>query len=294
MRFTEKLANLTIPQVLAIVAILLIIRFALTWNKSREEISPMIKSIAELAESLAVAMALVFLLIKPFIVQAFYIPSPSMHMTLLENDQLIVNKFIYRFKEPKNGDIVVFKAPPEATENGIEVDFIKRVIGMPGDEIRITPGYVLVNEISYSHRDLHYALNATDNMSKIKLEGNNVYLNGRMVKPEKVAASLGQEGARIKVVPGKVYRNGSYIDEPYIAEDCTMPYPLPGDSSKQYQTKDKDGNIVVKIPKGKMLVMGDNRNNSNDARFWGLLDRERIEGKAIFKFWPIPRIGLIK
>ncbi|MBP5738591.1 MAG: hypothetical protein J6X38_05890, partial [Abditibacteriota bacterium] len=75
MRFTEKLANLSVPQVICIAAILLVVRFALTWGKEKEEISPAAKSIAETAESLAVALLLVFIIIKPYIVQAFYIPS---------------------------------------------------------------------------------------------------------------------------------------------------------------------------------------------------------------------------
>ena len=80
------------------------------------------------------AMALVFFIIRPFIVQAFFIPSASMHPTLLEHDHILVNKFIYRFREPKLGDVVVFKSPPEANPDGQERDFIKRVVGIPGDD----------------------------------------------------------------------------------------------------------------------------------------------------------------
>ena len=293
MRITEKLANLPIPYVLGIVAILLVIRFAITWNKDEKEISQFAKSTAETAESLAIALALVFLLIKPFIVQAFYIPSPSMHMTLLENDQLIVNKFIYRFRAPRRGDIVVFAAPPEASE-GKKVDFIKRVIAVPGDEIRITPGYVLVGEVAFNHRDLHYAFNAMDYMSTVKLSGDNLYLNGSKVSHEEIAKAVGKPNAKVKVVPGRVYLNGKLLNEPYTAEDCDMPFPMSPDRNDAWVTTDSQGNKVVKIPKGRLLVMGDNRNNSNDARFWGLLDQKRLMGKAMFKFWPINRIGLIR
>ncbi len=294
MRFTEKLANLSIPQVICIAAILLVVRFALTWGKEKEEISPAAKSIAETAESLAVALLLVFIIIKPYIVQAFYIPSPSMHMTLLENDQLIANKFIYFFKEPQRGDIVVFKAPAAATENGVEVDFIKRVIGVPGDKVRITAGYVAAGEMVFNHRDLHYALGATDNFSKVKIKKDGVYIDNVKVDEKRLRDSLnvGKED-KFEFVPGQVYLNGKVLDEPYIAEDCDMPYPM-ADTPEKWLAEDGKGNTVVKIPEGRLLVMGDNRNNSNDARFWGLLERERIEGKAMVKFWPITRIGLIK
>src|SRR5438270_12463813 len=78
-----------------------------------------------------VAFALVFGIVRPFVVEAFYIPSESMVPTLEVGDRVFVNKFIYRFSQPKPGDIVVFKS----AEGGDE-DLIKRVIGLPGDEVQ--------------------------------------------------------------------------------------------------------------------------------------------------------------
>jgi len=88
---------------------------------------------------LLVCLALVFGVVKPFVVEAFYIPTPSMVPTLQINDRVLVNKFIYRFTEPERGDIVVF----ESVENSDE-DLIKRVVGLPGDEISVRNGTLFV------------------------------------------------------------------------------------------------------------------------------------------------------
>jgi len=100
----------------------------------------------ELLDSALIAFVLVFVLIRPFVVQAFYIPSGSMTPTLLEGDRILVNKFIYRFNEPQRGDIVVFDAPPQALQGDSRRDFVKRLMGLPKDRIEIHRGIgVFVN-----------------------------------------------------------------------------------------------------------------------------------------------------
>jgi len=353
----EKLANLAWWQVLIIVAVLTAIRLAL--GKQRG----IAKSVAETAESLAVAMALVFFIIRPFIVQAFFIPSASMHPTLLEQDHILVNKFIYRVSEPKRGDVVVFKSPPEANPDGVERDFIKRVIAIPGDTVRITPGYVMIGNDQYNHQLLRQTLedlskvqikdgkvyedgkvvsnweigllatqrsgsrvtiekdslgqdkvvvssggltvseftqdelpNLLQARQRIKLKDHAIYRDGKKVDPRLLAKVAGNPGAKVKVVPGVVYLNGKPLNEPYTAEDPDVPYPLPTTNREWIITKKigKENVQLVKIPKGKLLVMGDNRNDSNDARFWGLLDRKRILGKAMVIFWPLNRIRIVR
>ncbi len=91
----------------------------------------------ELLDSGLIAFVLVFLLIRPFVVQAFYIPSESMVPTLVPRDRILVNKFVYRLNHPQRGDIIVFDAPPQALSGSDRKDFVKRLIGLPGDEIRI-------------------------------------------------------------------------------------------------------------------------------------------------------------
>jgi signal peptidase I len=98
------------------------------------------RGVIEFVAILLVSFALVFGVVRPFIVEAFYIPSESMVPTLLINDRVLVNKFIYDFTEPNRGDILVFKSV-----EGDGQDLIKRVVGVPGDEIRVQNGRLFVN-----------------------------------------------------------------------------------------------------------------------------------------------------
>ncbi|MHB0912583.1 MAG: signal peptidase I [Armatimonadota bacterium] len=202
----ERLANINLIYIVAASVVLLAARLVL----GRQE-SPFAKWASETVESVLVAVVLVFLVLRPFVVHAFFIPSESMVPTLEIGDHLLVNKLAYRFGDPERGDIIVFKAPKRASRD--EVDFIKRVIGEPGDKVEI--------------RDY------------------------------------------------KLYVNGKALKEPYIAEPMDSDYG------------------PVKVPAGKLLVMGDNRNYSNDGRFWGFLPESRVLGRAAFRFWPLGRMSLL-
>lgn len=92
-----------------------------------------------------VAAIAVALLIKTFVMQAFYIPSESMLPTLEKNDRALVNKLSYRLHDINRGDIVVFEKPPEAGANDATSDLIKRVIGLPGEKIAFEGGKVYIN-----------------------------------------------------------------------------------------------------------------------------------------------------
>ncbi|MBE9057296.1 signal peptidase I [Sphaerospermopsis sp. LEGE 08334] len=86
---------------------------------------------------------------------------------------------------------------------------------------------------------------------------------------------IGRPGEVISVANGKVYLNGQPLQEDYIAEPPNQPFP------------------TVKIPEDEFFVMGDNRNDSNDSRYWGFLPQQNLIGRATFRFWPLDRIGLI-
>lgn len=94
----------------------------------------------EWVEPIIIAIILA-LIIRTFIVQAFKIPTGSMRPTLIEGDRILVNKFIYKFKEPQRGDVIVFRAPEDKKK-----DFIKRLIGLPGENIEISNGTILIND----------------------------------------------------------------------------------------------------------------------------------------------------
>src|SRR3954470_11766139 len=98
------------------------------------------RGLVEFLVIVLIAFALVFGLVRPFVLEAFYIPSESMVPTLEVGDRVFVNKFIYRFHEPERGDIVVFRS----VEGGDE-DLIKRVVGLPGDEVADQDGVLYVN-----------------------------------------------------------------------------------------------------------------------------------------------------
>jgi len=175
----------------------------------------------EYAEAIIVAILLA-LFIRTFVIQAFKIPSGSMLPTLLIGDHLLVNKFIYGIKvpftgkqlvpikDPKTGDIIVFRYPKDRS-----VDYIKRVVGEPGDTIQL----------------------------KNK----------------------------------KLYKNGARIDDPHAHFTNTAMLPA------AVSPKDNFGPITV--PDGKYFVMGDNRDNSSDSRFWGYVDEADVLGKALIIYW---------
>ena len=90
-------------------------------------------------ESIVLGIALA-LVIRAFVIQAYKIPSGSMRPTLMEGDRILVNKFIYRFREPQRGDIIVFRYPEDRKR-----EFIKRLIGRSGEAVGIRAGRVLIN-----------------------------------------------------------------------------------------------------------------------------------------------------
>ena len=193
------------------------------------------KSIArEYTEAILIALILA-LLIRTFIIQAFKIPSGSMENTLLIGDHILVSKFSYGThipneipfintklfddivlfsKVPERGDIIVFKFPKDETR-----DFIKRVIGLPGDLLEVRRQKVYINNKSYE--DTH----------------------------------------------------ARHTDSP---------------SDSSLVPRDDFGPILV--PDDHVFVMGDNRENSQDSRYWGYLNVKKIRGKALIIYWSWDRI----
>jgi signal peptidase I len=180
----------------------------------------------EYFESIVVAVILA-LFIRTFVVQAFKIPTGSMEENLLIGDHLLANKFVFGptasavekavlpITDIKRGDVLVFKFPVEP-----ERDFIKRVIGLPGETV--------------------------------------------------------------EVKDRKIYINGTVID------DSHAHYLLPASSSDyhevtSYDVRERYGPVTV--PANQYFVMGDNRDNSQDSRYWGFLPRENVKGKALVIYW---------
>jgi signal peptidase I len=184
-------------------------------------------TLREYFESIVIAVILA-LFIRTFVVQAFKIPTGSMENNLLIGDHLLVNKFVFGptataaerallpFGEIKRRDVLVFKYPEDPDR-----DFIKRVIGLPGETVEV----------------------------------------------------------RQK----KVYINGTALDEPYVH----FLQPPSGDSDLHEVTSldVREHYGPVTVPPDQYFMMGDNRDNSADSRYWGFLRRDYVKGKALVIYW---------
>ncbi|MEK6656829.1 MAG: signal peptidase I [Nitrospirota bacterium] len=177
--------------------------------------------IREYIEAIAIAVLLA-IVIRTFVIQAFKIPSGSMIPTLDIGDHILVSKFIYGiripftdikildFKKPNRGDIIVFIYPEDEKK-----DFIKRVVGVPGD--------------------------------KIELKNKELYINSEK------------------------------LTEKYIIHQD--PHTKP----KEYEPRDNTGPIIVSPDS--LFVMGDNRDQSYDSRYWGFVKMSKVKGRAFIIYW---------
>ena len=127
----------------------------------------------ELCLTILIAFVLVFGFVRPFVLEAFRIPSESMVPTLLVGDRVFVNKFIYRFTEPERGDVVVFESV-----NGGEEDLIKRVVGVAGDEIEVRNGTLLVNGEEQEEPYLNENLPFDDSYGPTRVPEEHVFVMG--------------------------------------------------------------------------------------------------------------------
>jgi signal peptidase I len=181
-------------------------------------------TIREYAESIVIAVILA-LFVRTWVVQAFKIPTGSMENNLLIGDHLLVNKFVFGptassidrallpIRNIRRGDVVVFKYPDEP-----ERDFIKRVIGLPGETVEL----------------------------------------------------------RAK----KVYIDGQALDEPYVH------FLQPASEAQEVTSFDvRERYGPVKVPDDQYFVMGDNRDNSQDSRYWGFLPAHYVKGRALMIYW---------
>ena len=181
-------------------------------------------ALREYFESLVVAVILA-LFVRTFVFQAFKIPTGSMENNLLVGDHLLVNKMAYapaptaleRFLMPQKplerGDVVVFKYPVEPDR-----DFIKRVIGVPGD--------------------------------------------------------------RLELRRKRVYINGEPIEEPYVRY---LEAPSPNGPVRVGDLREEYGPVTV--PEGQYFMMGDNRDNSEDSRYWGFMPESYVKGEALIIYF---------
>ena len=201
----------------------------------------------EWTKSISVAI-LLFLVIRTFVVEAFKIPTGSMEETLLVGDFLLVNKAVYgaqvpftevrlpAFQEPERGDVVVFEYPLDPTKN-----YVKRVVGLPGDRVAMHRGELYVNGLRQS-----------------------------------------ESYVRHRQPAGDYYDPSFEWQKRYLAPEV--------DRTTYRPTRDDWGTLIG--PDDSYFVMGDNRDNSQDSRYWGFVDRSLIKGRPLVIYYSFDRSTL--
>lgn len=321
---TETLANLPIFWILILVAGLTVFRAAVVRRQT-----PLARSITETLETALVALTFVFLLIRPFIAQAFYIPTASMEPTLLGNsrakDRILVSKFQYRLHPPQRDDVVVFLAPPAALPG--DKPFVKRLIGLPGDRVEAVAGFISVGGTRYSHADIRQALAVAGEFGPdaqttgyvdqadhhVKFVPDGILADKRLIgKPRLAEILTGKARGSVAIHPGYNIRNGVKLSEPFIAEDPDYdmkfyrgkPLKHEHDTSEaefkwnglpisQAEFQAEWHSAAGPVPAGHYLMMGDNRNDSDDGTNWGPLEDWRLVGPARLVFWPPSDMGVV-
>lgn len=215
---------------------------------------------------------LVVFLLRSFLFEPFKIPSGSMVPTLLVGDLILVNKFHYGIRLPvinkkiianhdvKRGDVMVFRYPEDPT-----TDFIKRVVGVPGDEVSY------VNQKLY----INGQLAPTQPVDNFYDDSG----SPRVYRP-RFTEKLGEREHQILVQP-----NAQHFFRPDRADG-----PFPFQENCRYTVE----GVTCKVPAGNYFMMGDNRDNSRDSRYWGFVPDENIVGKAFLvwmNFGNLKRIG---
>ena len=209
----------------------------------------------------------VVFLLRSFLFEPFKIPSGSMIPTLLINDLILVNKFHYGVRlpvinlkvldnnSPQRGDVMVFRYPPKPS-----LDYIKRVVGVPGDEV------------AYLNKKLT--------------------INGKALTKTALPDFFDEDTMRY----AKQFDEATGSRHYRLLNDEDRPAFIPGTEDfpfKQNCRYSSEG-VVCKVPEGHYFMMGDNRDNSLDSRYWGFVPEKNIVGKAFFvwmNFGNLKRIG---
>lgn len=217
----------------------------------------------------AVVTVIMALFGMTFVVQAVKVPTGSMENNILIGDHLLVNKFIFAPETPflrwflpsrtiHRGDIIVFKYPgrddyERREQGGNRVNYVKRVVGLPGETIEVQGTRVLVNgkELPERRAWVKRDFSASEPL-------------------EVVSTDPAIKGAKYTVY----YSEGRRTDDPFSVQDGRAKFGV--------------GEPFV-IPPGHYYVMGDNRENSEDSRFWGTVPRANILGRALIVYWSIDR-----
>jgi signal peptidase I len=223
----------------------------------------------EYSKSFFPVILIVFLL-RSFLVEPFKIPSGSMMPTLLIGDFILVNKYTYGLRvpvlnnkfvdinQPKRGDVMVFRFPSDPS-----LDYIKRVVGLPGDKVSYRDKQLMINGEPVK-------MNFIDNYSYTKSGYNYVVARHFKVHLGEVPhdSLIQQDAPPIRVGEVRAF--------PY-RDNCDY----------------NDTGFICVVPEGHYFMMGDNRDDSNDSRYWGFVPERNIVGKAFLIWWNFEDLGRI-
>jgi signal peptidase I len=238
----------------------------------KKRTGPPKSTIREYFESLVVTLIMA-LFGMTFILQAVTVPTGSMQNTILVGDYLLVNKFMFTpgghslpflpQREIQRGDIIVFKYPGNKVKpfadssRGIipyQINYVKRVIGLPGETVEFKNDQVFVNgQLLPEHRIIGDAENQQSALSTTEIE-----------EPKGEPYSV------------------------YYSEDTMRPI-LAGQSATRRGMEFGVAGKPTVVPENHFFVMGDSRDNSEDSRYWGFVPRELIIGRAMFVYWSCDR-----
>lgn len=217
------------------------------------------ESLIELVVIVAVAVGLA-LLIQAFVVKPYRIPSESMVPALQIGQRVLVNRIDGRFGTPERGDVVVFRPPAGAGDN---------VCGVKsGQEYLSGKPYVSGDDGALAQR-MPCPVGTPGKYDETYIK--------RVV---------GLPGERLKIIRGHAYINDKKLDEPYInpSGSCDVPDAVSSDCTYS---------LDITIPPNSFFMMGDNRDASDDSRYWGPVPKENVIGEAFVTYWPPKRIGLL-
>ena len=225
-------------------------------------------------------VAAIVLVLRAFVFEPFRIPSDSMMPTLLDGDFLIVNKFAYGLRlpvlntkivdlgEPQRGDVVVFHYPPDPA-----INFIKRVVGLPGDSVRVRSDQLIINGQAVP-------------LAETGRYNDGCYVNMRLSE-EQLGAHRHQTlscHTSDYLMAAPLASCGRHIPVSYRCDDAV---PTPGLPDRNDTIED------LVVPPGHYLMIGDNRDNSSDGRVWGFVPEDHLVGRAS-RIWlnlPLGRSG---
>jgi len=218
--------------------------------------------LVEYAKSFFPVILVVFAL-RSFLVEPFKIPSGSMIPTLLVGDFILVNKFTYGIRlpvintkiininEPERGDVMVFRYPEDPS-----LDYIKRVVGLPGDTVE--------------YRNKRLWINGVEQVQVANGDYNYVESGMHFVHTEERIEALGERKHAVLVNPQMPTLHLGAVAEFSGRENCNYDNEM----------------VRCKVPEGQYFMMGDNRDNSRDSRYWGFVPDKQIVGKAFFIWIP--------